>query len=120
MDIPNGVGEVVVEPHREPSEVLQPGVEPLNLPWSAVSPELPSVLRLRLHAPASMRRNEFDELLVSTKQRASTEQSHSLVAVAGAVSDDRATAAPAPIALRPHSTQKAAANGSGSRIVAGA
>jgi hypothetical protein len=54
---------VVVEARGDAAEVLEPRVEPLDLPTPPVAPELSAVLRRRLAAVRPVRRDQLDALL---------------------------------------------------------
>jgi hypothetical protein len=53
---------VVVEARRDAAEVLEPRVQPLDLPAAAVAPELSAVLRRRLRAVRPVRLDHLDAL----------------------------------------------------------
>lgn len=59
--------EVVLDPiiktRRHTAEILQPCVEPLDLPSATVAAQLPPVLRLRLLPVRAMRRDQLDAAL---------------------------------------------------------
>ena len=52
-----------VEAHRNPSEVLKPSEQPLNLPSSLVAPERSAILRSCFLAVRFVRRNHLKVLL---------------------------------------------------------
>ena len=54
---------MVLVTHQNPTEVLQPREQPLNLPSSLVTTKLSPVLRLRFNAVRFMRRNQLYALL---------------------------------------------------------
>jgi hypothetical protein len=58
----NEVGECVLVSGSYPPVILQPGVEPLNLPASFVSSEFASVLSLWSHPASAVWRDEINAL----------------------------------------------------------